>query len=106
MEPGNGGQQSLPRECFIEEAAFKMHCKGWVEDRKGLGRCGCLKTENCRSMKVLSHRKGGPGPAHVQGGADWDVRSGSEQFVRGIEQPVEEVTAACGEPLVARVVPT
>lgn len=73
-------------------------------DCKGLGRWGCLKTENCRSMKVLSHRKGGPGPAHVQGGADWGVRSGSEQFVRGTEQPVEEVAAACGEPQVARVI--
>lgn len=50
-------------------------------------------------MKVLSHRKGGPWPAHVQGGADWDVRSGSEPFVRGIGQLVAEVPAAHGEQL-------
>lgn len=42
----------------------------------------------------------------MQGGADWDVRSGSEQFVKGIGQLVEEVPAACGEQMVARVVST
>lgn len=65
-----------------------------------------IKTENCRSMKVLSHRKGRPGPPHVPGGADWYVRSVSELFVRRLEQLVEGVSTACREQLAARVVST